>query len=74
MVKFTLEEKQLIGLYETPGRTQLIGELTDSLSYVTYPEEKKLLRTVIDKLKNITDGEYAVTGLFPDLISYEQEA
>jgi len=71
---FTLEEKQLIGLYETPGRKQLICELTDSLSYVTYPDEKTLIRTVIDKLENITDGEYAFIGSFPILNSYEQEA
>jgi hypothetical protein len=74
MIKFTTEEIMLICVYDLDDRTELIEELTDSLRYVFCPDEKKVMRSVIEKLKQITDGEYAGMGIFPEIISIEQEA
>lgn len=73
MEKFSAEEMILIRLYDLHNRTQLIEELKDSLHYVLYPEELKLMQIIIGKLENMTDGEYANIGLFPDFNLYEQE-
>lgn len=62
---FTPEERSLVCLFDITHRTQLINDMKETVAFVIYPEEIKLLRTVIDKLEHMTDGEYVDLGIFP---------
>lgn len=58
---FTHDEINLMCIYNTSTRTGLINELTEMSRYLE-PDETELLeltRTAIEKLRAISDDEYA---------------
>ena len=74
MEKFTIEEINLMCIYNTGTRTGLIDELT-AMSGHLEPDEtelSELTRSVTEKLSNMSDDEYlAITqALVPD---YEEQ-
>lgn len=73
MDKFTVEEINLMCVYETADRTELISEIKSSLPDVSDPELIELMETVIDKLEHTTDGEYATLSFSPADELNEQE-
>lgn len=68
MERFTIEEINLMCIYDTGTRSGLIAALTDMLGYLQADEaELRLLsESVISRLNAMTDAEYA--QLMPLLI------
>lgn len=65
MDHFTVEEINLMCIYDISDRAQLIAEVKDSLPHVYEPEMREIMESVMDKLEHMTDSEYAKIGLFP---------
>lgn len=65
MERFTVEEINLICIYDTSGRERLINEIKESLPYVYEPELIEIMENAIYKLENMTDGEFFEVGLIP---------
>jgi hypothetical protein len=74
MEKFTIEEINLICIYNTGTRAGLIDELTAMSSHLEPDETElsELTRSVTEKLSNMSDEEYAAIAktLIPD---YEEQ-
>ena len=68
MERFTIEEINLMCIYDTGTRSGLIAALTDMLGYLQADEAKlrTLAESVISRLNAMTDAEYA--QLMPSLI------
>ena len=60
-MRFTIEEINLICIYDTGTRTGLIGALTDMIGYLQDDEEelRALAESVISQMRAMTDEEYA---------------
>ena len=69
-MNFTIEEINLMCIYDTGTRSGLIAALTDMLGYLETDEaELRLLsESVISRLNTMTDAEYAqfAPNLIPD--------
>lgn len=57
---FTIEEITIIKEYGKPNRVQLIDTISSSLPHYTDEEKDmvRLLKSLLEKLNNITDNEY----------------
>ncbi len=60
-MRFTIEEINLICIYDTGTRTGLIGALTDMIGYLQEDEAelRALAESVISQMRSMTDEEYA---------------
>jgi predicted glycosyltransferase len=60
MSKFTLEEKNLICIYNTGSRTGLLSELTQMQTHLEQDETEllELAQSVMDKVTAMTDDEF----------------
>ena len=68
MGNFTFEETNLLCIYNTGSRTGLIEALTEMCGELS-PEEaelRELTDSALEKLRGITDAEYAALDLTPD--------
>ena len=68
MNNFTFEETNLLCIYNTGSRTGLIDALTEMRGELS-PEEaelRELTDSALEKLRGITDAEYAALDLTPD--------
>ncbi len=65
---FINDEINLMCIYETGTRKGLIAELTQMRGYLGAEETELLALTdsALEKLRNISDSEYAELDLFPD--------
>lgn len=68
MEPFTMEETNLMCIYDTGTREGLIAELTRMRSYLGAEETDLLTLTdsALEKLLHMSNEEYAVLDLFPD--------
>ena len=66
---FANDEINLMCIYNTGTRDGLIAELTQMRGYLGTEETELLALTdsVLKKLRNMNDEEYAALDLFPDL-------
>lgn len=62
---FTIEEENLICIFDVSNRTVLIHELRDSLSDFDEPELREIAENTIRKLNAISDAEFAELVLTP---------
>lgn len=72
----TYEEQQLMALYNSAGtRTGLIHELTEMRSYLSEEDADlvELTDSVLSKLEDMTDAEFAALDLIPDFLPEEQD-
>ena len=60
-MRFTIEEINLICIYDTGTRTGLIGALTDMIGYLQEDEAelRALAESVISQMRSMTDEKYA---------------
>ena len=76
MSRFTVEESNLMCIYNTGSRTDLLSELKEMQSHLAADETEllALTKTVMDKLSAMSDAEFeSLSGeLIPDF--EEQEA
>jgi hypothetical protein len=65
---FTNDEINLMCIYNTGTREGLIAELTQMRGYLGEEETELLALTdsALEKLRNMSDTEYAKLDLFPD--------
>ena len=65
---FTNDEINLMCIYNTGTREGLIAELTQMRGYLGAEETELLALTdsALDKLRRMSDAEYAALDLFPD--------
>lgn len=65
---FTNDEINLMCIYDTGSREGLIEELTQMRGYLGADETElmSLTGSVLEKLRHMSDEEYAALDLFPD--------
>lgn len=68
MENFTFDELNLICIYNTGTRQGLIDARAEMYGYLEADEKelRELTDSVLDKLRRMTDAEYAALDLFPD--------
>ena len=59
MEKFTVEEINLMCVFEANGRTELIEDIGRVLPHLDDRDMEELANRVIGKLQNMTDEEFA---------------
>ena len=62
---FSLEEINLMCIYDCTSRSSLIDELEAAMEYVDDPEMLRLMEQTIDKLYRTTDTQFAELPLVP---------
>lgn len=68
MNTFTFEETNLLCIYNTGSRTSLIEALSDMRQELAPDEHqlRSLTDSVLNKLRNMTDDQFAQLELYPD--------
>ena len=59
MSNFTVEEINLMCVFDAEGRTELIEDINRVLSHLDDKDMEKLANRVIGKLQNMTNEEFA---------------
>lgn len=59
MSNFTVEEINLMCVFEAKGRTELIEDINRGLPHLDDKDMEELANRVIGKLQNMTDEEFA---------------
>ena len=70
--KFTVEETNLMCIYDTSSRTALINDLVTGLHDVYDPDMTAIFGSAIEKLEILTDGEFTDIGLYYADDSFEE--
>lgn len=67
---FTSEERNLMCLYNSGTRLELIENLTDMRGYLQADETELLTLTdcVLEKLRQMNDQEFSALDLYPDFM------
>lgn len=65
LMPLTVEEINLICVYDTSNRYTLIAELEEALPYTEEPELLALLQAVLRKLYTFSDQQFAALPLYP---------
>ena len=55
---FTVEEVNLICIYAGESRSEVIEDIERALPYLDDPDMVELSNRIIEKLRNMTDGEF----------------
>jgi len=72
-ITFSVEEINLMCIFDTADRQTLSQEISQSLPHVYEPEMIAIMQSAMDKLKHITDEEFFDIGLFAADEFEEQE-
>ncbi len=56
---FSVEESNLISIYARESRTEVIEDISRAISYLKDADLLELSKSVIERLKGITDEEFA---------------
>lgn len=64
-MRFSLEEINLMCIYDCTTRNGLIDELEEAMKYVDEPEMLQLMEQTIDKLCWTTDAQFEALPLVP---------
>jgi len=71
---FSVEETNLMCIFDTANREQLIRELEDSHKSIYDPDMHEICHNVIKKLTNMSDENFASIGLYiADEYTWEEE-
>jgi hypothetical protein len=63
---FTVEEINLMCIFDTSSREKLIAELTSAIGDFDDAEMLEIAENVLRKLSDMSDGEYFPLDLFPE--------
>lgn len=66
---FTIEEQNLMYVFDTTTRVRLLSEIQMALPYITNQELKSIMLTIIQKLKMIDDVTFDMLPL--DFMDYD---
>ena len=64
MTRFTVEEINLISIYHTGTRRELVEEMTAALPHMD-SDFQELARRTLDKLDTLTDDEFSQLAIDP---------
>ena len=64
-MQYSLEEINLMCIYDCTSRSGLIDELEAAMEYVDDPEMLRLMEQTIDKLNRTTDTQFVELPLVP---------
>lgn len=59
MNRFTVEEINLISIFESKSRTKVIHDVSETMKYQDDEEIRELSSRVLKKLNNMSDEEFA---------------
>jgi len=62
---FSVEEENLICVYDTSSRTTLISEITDALPNFDEPKMCEIAQSTLNKLNILTDADFAALTFYP---------
>ena len=65
-MNFSLEEMNLMCIYDTENRELLIRDIENALAYVYDVELVEIMERVLNKLENLTNGEFSALDLYGD--------
>ena len=71
--QFTVEEINLICIYNTENRNELISELIEMTLDCEDGELFQIAQNVLKKISDMSDYEYAALEFYPEYGDYEQE-
>ena len=69
---FTVEEVNLMCIFDTGSRDALITELTAALPEFDEPELAWIAESALNKLAGMDDAVYAALELYPEYEDYEE--
>ena len=69
---FSQDEINLMCIYDTSDKTELLKELRFSVPYIEDTELKEITETVIDKLERMTNDEFSKLEREPDIVIGDQ--
>ena len=61
---FTVEETNLMCIFDTENKNTLLNDLRESLNDVYEPEMREIYDSTIEKLETVSDGDFSELGLF----------
>ena len=70
---FTVEEVNLMCIFDTSGKTTLIAELAAAMTDFDEPELIEIAENVLGKLNRMNDSEFATLELYPEYEDYDDE-
>jgi len=71
--QFTIEEVNLMCIFDTSSRDALISELEAAITHFNEPELTEIAEAVINKLSMMGDAEFAALALNPEYGDYNDE-
>lgn len=72
-MNYSMEEINLMCIYDCTSRSALIDNLEEAAEYVYDPEMLKLIDRTIEKLRHTSEAEFAVLPLIPAWDDLETE-
>lgn len=63
---FTIEEVNLLCIFDTSSRMALMTELVDVMTEFDDTEMLEIAVAALDKLSKLTDGDFAAFDLYPE--------
>ena len=60
-MKFSVDEMNVISIYDTTDRVNLIARLKEILPYIEDEEMTEITSSAISKLERMTDSEFSAT-------------
>ena len=69
---FTIEEVNLMCIFDTSSRDALIAELTGAISDFDEPELVEIAEGILDKLSKMSEEDFAALNLCPEYEEYEE--
>jgi hypothetical protein len=70
--QFTVEEVNLMCIFDTSGKDTLVAELTAARHEFNEPELNEIAENVLRKLVKMTDDEFAALEIYPVYDNYEE--
>ena len=61
---FSVEEINLMCIYDTSDKAALLAELRDSLPGIYDPDMRDIYQSAIEKLERISDDDFSEIGLY----------
>ena len=70
---FTVEEVNLMCIFDTSSRSALIAELTAAIHGFDEPELTEIAGSVLTKLTKMSDADFTALELYPEYEDYDEE-
>lgn len=65
-MNFTMEEMNLMCIFDTSSRASLLSEIRESLPDVYDPELRQVMESAIAKLEAVSEEEFKALNFSPD--------